>query len=77
MVPDIDEHVKDSLWVVEIWLPDARQWRVDKMTRLQKYADAYLVAMKTALEKKQKIRIRRFVAEGRTPRGQKVGQKNG
>ncbi len=45
MIPDIDTEIKLSLWLIEVWLPDVRQWRVDKITRLEKYAAAYIAAM--------------------------------
>ena len=72
MIPDIDTEIKMSLWVVEVWLPDARQWRVDRIERLEKYAAAYIEAMKSTLTKGQRLRMRRFVQEQTVPRGGKV-----
>jgi hypothetical protein len=72
VIPQIDTEIKLSLWLVEVWLPDARQWRVDKIERLEAYAAAYVDAMKAALSEGQRLRMRRFVEEGKTPRGGKV-----
>ncbi len=72
MIPDIDTEIKLSLWLIEVWLPDVRQWRVDKITRLEKYAAAYIAAMQSALTTNQRLRMRRFVQEKTTPRGGKV-----
>lgn len=72
MIPDIDTEIKMSVWLVEVWLPDVRQWRLDKITRLEKYAAAYIAAMKSSLTKGQRLRMRRFVQEQTTPRGGKV-----
>ena len=72
VIPDIDTEIKLSVWLVEIWLPDVRQWRVDKITRLEAYAASYVEAMQAALSKGQRLRMRRFVEEGKTPRGGKV-----
>ena len=72
MIPDIDTEIKMSVWLVEVWLPDVRQWRVDKITRLEKYAAAYIAAMQSALTTNQRLRMRRFVQEQTTPRGGKV-----
>lgn len=72
MIPDIDTEIRMSLWVVEVWLPDVWQWRVDKITRLEKYAAAYIAAMQSALTTNQRLRMRRFVQEQTTPRGGKV-----
>ncbi len=72
VIPQIDTEIKLSLWLVEVWLPDARQWRVDKIERLEAYAEAYVEAMKAALSEGQRLRMRRFVEEGKTPRGGKV-----
>ena len=73
MIPKNDTiEIKMSLWIVEVWLPDERQWRVDKITRLEKYAASYIVAMKSYLAKGQRLRMRRFVQEQTTPRGGKV-----
>lgn len=77
MIPQIDEEIKMSLWLVEIWLPDVRQWRLDKVTRLEKYAAAYIVSMTSALVDGQRLRMRRFVEEGKTPRGGKVRKERG
>lgn len=77
MIPDIDTEIKMSLWLVEIWLPDVRQWRVDKITRLEKYAAAYIAAMQSALSDGQRLRMRRFVQEQTTPRGGKVRKERG
>lgn len=72
MIPDIDTEIKMSVWLIEVWLPDVRQWRVDKITRLEKYAAAYIAAMESALTTNQRLRMRRFVQEQTTPRGGKV-----
>ena len=72
MIPDIDTEIKMSVWLVEVWLPDVRQWRVDKIARLEKYAAAYIVAMKSDLAKGQRLRMRRFIQEQTIPRGGKV-----
>ncbi len=72
VIPQIDTEIKLSLWLVEVWLPDARQWRVDKIERLEAYAAAHVEAMKAALSEGQRLRMRRFVEEGKTPRGGKV-----
>ncbi len=72
VIPDIDTEIKMSVWLVEVWLPDVRQWRVDKITRLEKYAAAYIAAMQSALTTNQRLRMRRFVQEQTTPRGGKV-----
>lgn len=72
MIPDIDTEIKLSVWLIEVWLPDVRQWRVDKITRLEKYAAAYIAAMQSALTTNQRLRMRRFVQEQTTPRGGKV-----
>ena len=72
MIPDIDTEIKMSLWIVEVWLPDVRKWRVDKITRLEKYAASYISAMKSDLTQGQRLRMRRFVQEQTTPRGGKV-----
>ena len=72
MIPDIDTEIKMSVWLVEVWLPDVRQWRVDKITRLEKYAAAYIAAMQSALTTNQRLRMRRFVQEQTVPRGGKV-----
>ena len=72
MIPQIDTEIKMSVWLVEVWLPDVRQWRVDKITRLEKYAAAYIAAMQSALTTNQRLRMRRFVQEQTTPRGGKV-----
>ena len=72
MIPDIDTEIKMSVWLVEVWLPDVRQWRVDKIARLEKYAAAYIAAMQSALTTNQRLRMRRFVQEQTIPRGGKV-----
>lgn len=77
MIPQIDEEIKMSLWLVEVYLPDVRQWRLDKVTRLEKYAAAYIVSMKSALADGQRLRMRRFVQEQTTPRGGKVRKVRG
>ncbi len=63
--------IKLSLWLIEVWTPDLG-WRVDKIERLEAYAAAYVEAMKAALSEGQRLRMRRFVEEGKTPRGGKV-----
>lgn len=75
VIPDIDTEIKLSLWLIEVWLPDVRQWRVDRIERLQAYARSYVEAMKAALSEGQQLRMRRFVEEGKTPRGGKVRKK--
>lgn len=77
MIPDIDTEIKMSLWLVEIWLPDVRQWRLDKVTRLEKYAAAYIAAMQSSLTHGQRLRMRRFVQEQTVPRGGKVRKERG
>ena len=72
MIPDIDTEIKMSLWIVEVWLPDVRQWRVDRIERLEKYAASYIEAMRSALADGQRLRMRRFIQEQTTPRGGKV-----
>ena len=72
MIPQIDTEIKLSVWLIEVWLPDVRQWRVDKIERLETYAASYVEAMQAALSDGQRLRMRRFVEEGRTPRGGKV-----
>ena len=72
MIPQIDTEIKLSVWLIEVWLPDVRQWRVDKITRLEKYAAAYIAAMQSTLTKNQRLRMRRFVQEQTAPRGGKV-----
>ena len=72
VIPDIDTEIKLSVWLVEVWLPDVRQWRVDRIERLEAYAASYVEAMQAALSDGQRLRMRRFVEEGRTPRGGKV-----
>jgi len=72
VIPDIDKEIKMSVWLAEVWLPDVRAWRVDKMWRLEKYAAAYIAAMKSDLVKGQRLRMRRFIQEQTTPRGGKV-----
>jgi len=60
-----------SLWLIEVWTPGIG-WRVDRIERLEAYAASYVEAMKSALSDGQRIRMRRFVEEGKTPRGGKV-----
>ena len=72
MIPQIDTEIKLSVWLIEVWLPDVRQWRVDKIERLETYAASYVEAMQAALSGGQQLRMRRFVEEGKTPRGGKV-----
>lgn len=72
MIPNIDTEIKLSVWLVEVWLPDVRQWRVDRIERLEAYAASYVEAMQAGLSEGQRLRMRRFVEEGRTPRGGKV-----
>lgn len=72
MIPQIDAEIKLSLWLIEVWLPDVRQWRVDRIERLETYAASYVAAMQAALSEGQRLRMRRFVEEGRVPRGGKV-----
>ena len=72
VIPQIDTEGKLSVWLIEVWLPDARQWRVDRIERLEAYAAAHVEAMQDALSEGQRLRMRRFVEEGKTPRGGKV-----
>ena len=72
VIPQIDTEIKLSVWLVEVWLPDARQWRVDRIERLEAYAASHVEAMQAALSDGQRLRMRRFVEEGKTPRGGKV-----
>ena len=72
VIPQIDTEIKLSVWLIEVWLPDVRQWRVDKIERLETYAASYVEAMQAGLSEGQRLRMRRFVEEGRTPRGGKV-----
>lgn len=72
VIPDIDTEIKMSVWLVEVWLPDVRQWRVDRIERLEKDAASYVEAMQAALSDGQRLRMRRFVEEGTVPRGGKV-----
>ena len=72
VIPQIDTEIKLSLWLIEVWLPDARQWRVDRIERLEAYAAAHVEAMQAALSEGQRLRMRRFIEEGRVPRGGKV-----
>lgn len=72
VIPQIDTEIKLSVWLVEVWLPDARQWRVDRIERLEAYAAAHVEAMQAGLSEGQRLRMRRFVEEGKTPRGGKV-----
>ena len=69
MTPYIE--IKLSLWLIEIYTPGVG-WRVERIERLQTYAASYVEAMKAALSDGQRLRMRRFVEEGRTPRGGKV-----
>ena len=63
--------IKLSLWLVEIYTPGVG-WRVERIERLQAYAASYVEAMQAALSDGQRLRMRRFVEEGRVPRGGKV-----
>ena len=63
--------IKLSLWLIEVWTPGIG-WRWDRMERLEKDAASYVAAMESALNDGQRIRMRRFVEEGKTPRGGKV-----
>ena len=69
MTPYIE--IKLSLWLIEIYTPGVG-WRVERIERLETYAASYVEAMKAALSDGQRLRMRRFVEEGRTPRGGKV-----
>ena len=71
VIPDIDTEIKLSLWLIEVWTRGIG-WRVDRIERLEKDAASYVAAMESALNDGQRIRMRRFVEEGRTPRGGKV-----
>ena len=72
MIRATNTEIKLSLWLIEVWLPDARQWRVDRIERLEAYAAAHVEAMQAALSDGQRLRMRRFVEEGRVARGGKV-----
>lgn len=63
--------IKLSLWLIEVWTPGIG-WRVDRIERLEAYAASYVAAMQAALSEGQRLRMRRFVEEGRVPRGGKV-----
>jgi len=77
VIPDIDEEIKLSLWLIEVWLPDVRQWRLDRIEPLEKDAASYVASMTSALADGQRLRMRRFVEEGKTPRGGKVRKVRG
>jgi hypothetical protein len=63
--------IKLSLWLIEVYTPGVG-WRVERIERLEAYAASYVAAMQAALSDGQLIRMRRFVEEGKTPRGGKV-----
>ena len=63
--------IKMSLWVIEVLTPGLG-WRVDRIERLEKYAAAYIAAMRSALADGQRLRMRRFIQEQTIPRGGKV-----
>ncbi len=69
MTPYIE--IKLSLWLIEVYTPGVG-WRVERIERLEAYAASYVAAMQAALSDGQLIRMRRFVEEGKTPRGGKV-----
>ncbi len=71
MIRATNTEIKMSLWVIEVWTP-ALGWRVDRIERLEKYAAAYIAAMKSALADGQRLRMRRFIQEQTVPRGGKV-----
>lgn len=71
VIPDIDIEIKLSLWLIEVYTLGIG-WRVDRIERLEAYAASYVEAMQAALSDGQLIRMRRFVEEGRVPRGGKV-----
>jgi len=76
VIPQIDTEIKLSLWLVEVYIP-AVGWRVDRIERLESYAAAHVAAMTSALADGQRLRMRRFVEEGKTPRGGKVRKVRG
>ena len=71
MIRAINTEIKLSLWLIEVWTPGIG-WRVDKIERLEKDAASYVEAMQAALADGQRLRMRRFTEEGKTPRGGKV-----
>ena len=71
MIRATNTEIKMSLWVIEVLTPGLG-WRVDRIERLEKYAAAYIAAMRSALADGQRLRMRRFVQEQTTPRGGKV-----
>lgn len=74
MIRAKNTEIKLSVWLIEVWTPGIG-WRVDRIERLEAYAASYVEAMKSALSDGQRLRMRRFVEEGRTPRGGKVRKK--
>ena len=71
----VDTKINESLWLIEIYSPGLG-WRVDTIKRLEKYAAAHLAAMQAVMDG-QRLRMRRFVEEGKTPRGGKVRKVRG
>ena len=71
MIRAKNTEIKLSLWLIEVWTPGIG-WRVDRIERLEKDAASYVEAMQAALSDGQRLRMRRFVEEGKTPRGGKV-----
>ena len=76
MIPQIDTEIRLSLWLIEVYIP-AVGWRVDRIERLESYAESHVEAMQAALSDGQRLRMRRFVEEGKTPRGGKVRKVRG
>lgn len=76
MIRPSNTEIRLSLWLIEVWTPDIG-WRVDKIERLESYAASYVVSMTSALADGQRLRMRRFVEEGKTPRGGKVRKEHG
>ena len=71
MMQATNTEIKQSICLIEVLTPGLG-WRVDKIERLEKDAASYVEAMKAALSEGQRLRMRRFIEEGQTPRGGKV-----
>ncbi len=63
--------IGSTLWMIESWQPALRKWIVDDCTRHSSTAEKTLNCMRRDAPAGVKYRIRRFVAEGETPRGKK------
>jgi hypothetical protein len=73
VVIEMPSEIKLSVWFVEIWQPQDAMWRPDGVYTHQKYAANHIATMSETLSAGEAFRMRRFVQEGRTPRGSKVG----